>query len=335
MHQINLLPAATAASAAAGLLPTDETLNAELTANIGPKPRHNASYAPVPYDHPASITNNVIALSAAHAAAEPVMRPSGIYGSGWWKCARSQLYDLLGFTPEPFDYVWEWDLAARLGDAVHNEIQRDLIKRGIVLKLPNFMNKHSKRKQYRKRGKLQAAVEVTLDGRVLPNQIARELEALKLRIRLDVIIKRPNKPQTIVEIKTVDQKYFYDLKKLYKYKMPGYDRQMQMQMHFWRDTETGHRPQLAVCYVINRNNITERMEFPIAYDAAYAEWGVRRIGAIRAAWQRGVLLPAEPGNDCNFCRHFNKCPAKGKDEFLEESSVPTLLTGDETRFIHR
>jgi CRISPR/Cas system-associated exonuclease Cas4 (RecB family) len=317
------------------LLPSPKAALKALSGSVGPKPVHDPIYLPLDPAHPLSLTNSLISISEEQERAAPVKKPTGIYGSAWWKCARMQLYDLLGFQPEPAEYVWEWDLAARLGDAVHNEVQKDLIKRGLVAYLKNFTDNAARRRQYRKRGKRQAAIEVSLDHRTVPPAVAAELAALKLRIRLDAIIKRPAKPETIVEIKTVDSKYFNDYQKLAKYKLPSYDPQIQLQMHYYRDSETGRRPQFAICYVVNRNAITQRMEIPIYYDADFAEWGVRRIQAIKAAWDQQTLLPPEPGSDCRFCRHFKKCPAKGRDQLLENEASPQDFLADATRFIYR
>jgi hypothetical protein len=217
-----------------------------------------------------------------------------IYGSGYWKCGRSQVYSLLGYEMTNKKYVWEVDLATKVGDLIHSHIQRELFESGKILILPN--------------GK--PAIEVTLGKETLPQDVAEEFLSYEMGVRVDAVGVGQENSQVPIEIKTIDPKYLNGPdQKYFPGKLADYEMQLQQSLHWWRHTITGERCNYGLIYVINRGDISQRLEFVIEYDSLLIEAELKRIANIRDHWLKAKLPEPEPSRGpCNFCGWKIACP---------------------------
>jgi CRISPR/Cas system-associated exonuclease Cas4 (RecB family) len=258
------------------------------------------TFQQVPIEHERSLTSQLKAYAADRALNGPKRQSKSIHASSHYGCGRRTLYGLLGYEQTNPNYVWGWDLSAKHGEYIHQHVQNELIESGKILILPN--------------GK--PAVEVTLDGDILPKEVFEEFQSYKIGMRIDAIAKGPNKAEIPVEIKTVDHKYLAGSERKYlPDKLADYESQAQMYMHFWRNTETGERPTHGLLYVISRGDISLREEWVIEYNPLFVESALEHISMIRDHWLKAELMEPEISRkSCGFCNYLDHCPATLKDK---------------------
>jgi hypothetical protein len=248
-----------------------------------------------------TLTNQLRAYASEKALKGPQRVSRSIHGSGYWHCSREQLYGLLGYEPTDKKYNWQWDLAARTGDALHGMIQQEFVDSGKAVILANG----------------RPAIELTLGSDCLPPDVAREFANYKMGIRIDAVLYGSEPKLHIpVEIKTVAGDYLNGSNQRY---FPGrladYEAQIQAQMHFYRNHITGERSQFGVVYVINRNDVSDRREYLIEYNPRFMEAELERVVSIRDHWLRVQLPEPEVSRkNCGFCNWVSLCPATLKDK---------------------
>jgi hypothetical protein len=242
-----------------------------------------------------TLTNQLKDYATAKAAQQPPRASKSIHASGYWKCSRMQLYGLLGYEPTDRNYVWAWDLAARSGDMIHNHVQGEFVDSGKAVVLPN--------------GK--PAIEVTLSADTLPKDVYTEFASYKLGVRIDAVLNGQGNAQVPIEIKTIDAKYLTgSAQKYFPDRLADYEMQLQMVMHWWRNTVTGERCNNGLILVVNRGDISQRLEYVVEYDALLMATELERVATIRDYWLQAKLTAPEPERGpCGFCAWKTACPA--------------------------
>jgi hypothetical protein len=247
-----------------------------------------------------SLTSQLRAYAVEKALKGSQRQSRSIHGSSFYKCSREQVYGLLGYEQTNPFYVWSWDLAARHGDAIHALVQQELLDSGKILIMPD--------------GK--PAIEVTLGRDTLPADVYTEFASYKLGVRIDAVPKGQGTDQVPIEIKTIDPEYLTGPKqKWFPEKLADYESQLQMSLNWWRNTETGERCNYGLIYVINRGDISQRLEFVVEYDPLFIEPELKRVANIRDHWLQAKLPEPEPErHSCGFCKWVNHCSASMKEK---------------------
>jgi hypothetical protein len=245
--------------------------------------------------HERSLTSQLKTYASDKALNGPQRASRSIHGSGFYHCSRQQVYGLLGYEQTDKKYVWAWDLAARMGDQVHNLIQTEFCDSGKVVILPN--------------GK--PAIEVSLDSQTLPEAVYTEYASYKLGIRIDAVLEGLDGRHILLEIKSVDQKYLTGPERKYlPGKLADFEAQTQLSLHFWRNPKTGERSQYGLIYIVSRSDVTVREEWLVEYDPLFVEPELKRIANIRDHWIQAKLPEPEPSRGpCAFCGWRSICVA--------------------------
>jgi CRISPR/Cas system-associated exonuclease Cas4 (RecB family) len=273
--------------------------------------------------------------------------PNTIHFSGFWECPRSLLKKAYGHPFTDWTFRWSNREAAKNGDKVHELVQAQLVRSGMVAKLPSFVENPAQRVMERDMGFLQDAIEVSLDRYLSPytahqrqlyeemgvnppaEEAFNELMAHRLGGRLDSILRFPGYPHDVpVEIKTVYPKYWVGEKsEQYMYGPEGkwihYIFQLQLQLHFWRDSVTGERPKFGVIYLINRGDTSLRQEKVVWYDPKFVEIWLPVIKEIKEAWDNGEILEGRPTESgCKFCEYNSDCDHPNKfPKFVDWNAI--------------
>jgi CRISPR/Cas system-associated exonuclease Cas4 (RecB family) len=252
------------------------------------------TYSQVDINHERSLTSQLRAYAADKALNGPQRASRSIHGSSYYGCSRKTLYGLLGYEPTDTRYVWEWDLAARAGDAIHGLVQQEFQDSGKAVILAN--------------GK--PAIELTLGTDTLPEEVAKEFASYKLGCRIDAVLTGAEGQHILIEIKTVDGKYLSGIsQKYFPEKLADYEAQLQMSLNFYRNFKTGERSRYGVIYVVNRADVSERREYLVEYDQRFIEPELERIANIRDHWLQAKLTDPEPvRGKCGFCAWKSLCP---------------------------
>jgi CRISPR/Cas system-associated exonuclease Cas4 (RecB family) len=246
------------------------------------------TFQQVDVNHERSLTSQLRAY-----ATEKALNRS-IHGSGYFHCQLQQVFSLLGYEPTDKKYVWAWDLAARAGDAIHALVQQELIDSGKVLILPN--------------GK--PAIEVTLGKDTLPPEVAEQFLSYKMGVRVDAVGIGQEDSEIPIEIKTIGPEYLSGPKSKYlQDRLADYEMQLQLSLHWWRHTKTGERCNYGLIYIINRGDISQRLEYVIEYNAGLIDSELQRVANIRDHWLKTTLPEPEPQRGCTFCQFKTLCPA--------------------------
>jgi CRISPR/Cas system-associated exonuclease Cas4 (RecB family) len=234
--------------------------------------------------------------SAASKAVSRASRPSrSIHGSGHYHCGRQQLYSLLGYEPTDVNYVWEWDLSFRTGNALHGMIQDEFVDSGKAVIMPD--------------GK--PAIEIALGRDTLLPELAEEFAALKLGCRVDAVLVGNAGKHIPVEIKTVNNKYLNgSSQKYYPEKLADFEAQLQLYLYFYRNLETKEQSEFGLIYVVNSNDVTDRREYVVEFNPLFVQGELEHITMIRDYWLQSKLMDPEPHRGvCGFCQFKTACPA--------------------------
>ncbi len=252
------------------------------------------TYEMVDTSNERSLTSQLKAYAAGKATRGPQRTAKSIHGSSYYSCSRKTLYGLLGYEQTDIKYVWEWDLAARAGDAIHGLVQQEFLDSGKAVILPN--------------GK--PAIELTLGPDTLPAAVAKEFANYKLGCRIDAVLVGAEGQHIVIEIKTIDPKYLSGIsQKYFPEKLADYEAQLQASLHFYRNHKTGERSQYGVIYVVNRSDVSDRREYLVEYNPLFIEPELERIAMIRDYWLQAKLSEPEPGRGpCGFCNYRTACP---------------------------
>lgn len=253
-----------------------------------------ATFQQVDINHERSLTSQLRAYAAEKALRGPQRAAKSIHGSSYYGCSRKTMYGLLGYEQTDTKYIWEWDLAARAGDAVHGMVQQEFVDSGKAVILPNG----------------RPAIELALGPDTLPPEVAAEFAAYKMGCRIDAVLVGADGQHIVVEIKTVDGKYLSGIsQKFFPEKLADYEAQLQASLHFYRNHKTGERSRYGVIYVVNRGDVSDRREYLVEYNPLFIEPELERVASIRDHWLKTTLPEPEPHRGkCGFCNWRQICP---------------------------
>ena len=228
-------------------------------------------------------------LDEAYHAAKSFKPHSNIRGGSYFECALKTYHSVVGTPPPVIIGEPGWELSAEVGKAIHNVIQKQLVKAGIVLVLPA------------------KSIEVVVNS-----------AKYKYAGVIDGIIKNAQGDVSLLEIKNIDDKYFNpkddNYTRYYLDKLAHYEMQLQAYMHLWRHPETNYQATQGRILVINLNYPKQRRLYKASYDPVLMGSEFERIAGLKVAIESKTPPAPEPSRGpCTFCNWQKICPTTEKE----------------------
>lgn len=263
--------------------------------------------------NPQSLTTQLD--SAARMLNKP-RAPRSIHASSYFECGLKQWYGLTGQSVTDNTFEPEYEISASVGNTIHEIIQKRLIAASIAFMIPSFDDNPGVRHLQRISGTLSPAVEVPLDERVLPVDVAEQVKANRVGGRIDAVITTKTGEVLIFEIKTIAAKYLENpsYANYFNEKLAHYEMQTQLYMHYYRTPE-GTKLDRALVYVVNQSNPKDVRLYSVEYNPALMETEVARIAALAKALETKTPPDPEPHRGpCKFCAWRSACPITSKEK---------------------
>ena len=237
-----------------------------------------------------------------------------IYSSSYFECALKQWYGLTG-TPQTDDtYQPEYDVAADLGNTIHAHLQKWLANTDMIYLVPSFDENSYNRSNDRKNGVLWPAIELPFREFTLTGEMCQLILELGLGGRLDAIVRQSNGQLAILDIKTIDEKYFSSgYEKYLKERQAHWSAQLQLYMHIYRTPE-GQQITNGLIYLVNRSDIKEVKMFHTTYHKELMDGEIDRLRELRQAVKTNTAPTPDPSRGpCRFCNWQKACPTTERE----------------------
>jgi len=250
---------------------------------------------------------------------DPGRRSAHLHISSLHECLRQQVYELLGHGGEEV-YNPDWELAADLGDTVHDALQRHMVfgrlaepirghvlPRNILAVLGHAPSWNPD--EWVDPPGLEVSIATVCDPMLL-----HDLENRYLSGRVDGVLRMDDGSLALVDYKTVKGKYFG---KNYAYlapKLAKWETQMSVYMHYFSHPVTGEAATTGLVLMIDRGDTEKRRLYQVEYDDALVEDELDRALWAADYYRAGQLPPPEPDRGvCKFCRYQSVCPGFKKE----------------------
>lgn len=250
---------------------------------------------------------------------ETTIRASSIYD-----CMRKRAYQILKIPKTNIVFNPNWDLSAKIGDAIHLELQMQLVISGQAVLYP----------EYRLPKKLQRYLDelvITADtsqgsfALELPLEfccdplLRSDLISHNISGHIDALIRDGNGDLCVLDIKTIDPKYLLSGgKSTLEDKKRKWESQVSTYMHYvsMPDGEIATR---GLILVISRGNTKDRVLYEIDYDENLVQTELTRAyNATQLISQNILPDPEIKRGPCFFCEWRNRCMTERSIASIQE-----------------
>lgn len=246
------------------------------------------------------------------------------HASSGYQCGLRQWYARMGQKPTDEVYEPEWELDARVGDALHEALQKRIVSSGQVVMLPSW--------ERDKTSQLQPAIEIPLNELTLTQQAYKRVKVVSFGGRVDALIylQKRLKPDGIrpqvayLEIKTKPLSAFNNPQSYWVDDLSHWEWQVQTCIELFENPVVG-RIDLGLIYAISvdKDPITKkrvRRLFMVTPNPEFTKQELERLENLASNVYAKQMPDPEPHRGpCRFgkkigCPYYSLCPASATEK---------------------